>query len=99
MFREAARSSIGSHMPAKPLELKHTIKLIQELTVEIDEIETAIERIMDEEIQSPTLTIPGISYRMGAMIIAEIGDFSLFDSADKILAYAGSLPPPINQDS
>ena len=92
MFREVARSSIGSLMPAKSLELKHTIKLIHELTIEIDEIETAIKRIMDEEIQSPILTIPGISYRMGAMIIAEIGDFSRFDSADKILAYAGMSP-------
>ena len=92
MFRDAARSSIGSHMPAKSLELKHTIKLIQELTAEIDEIEAAIKRIMDEEIQSPILTIPGISYRMGAMILAEIGDFSRFDSADKILAYAGISP-------
>ena len=92
MFRDVARSSIGSHMPTKSLELKHTIKLIQELTVEIDEIEAAIKRIMDEQIQSPILTIPGISYRMGAMIIAEIGDFSRFDSADKILAYAGMSP-------
>ena len=91
-FRDAARSSIGSHMPAKSLELKHTIKLIQELTIEINEIETAIKQIMDEQIQSPILTIPGISYRMGAMIIAEIGDFSRFDSADKILAYAGMSP-------
>lgn len=91
-FREAARNSIGSLMPAKSLELKHTIKLIQELTSEIDEIETAIKRIMDEEIQSPILSIPGISYRMGAMIIAEIGDFNRFDSADKILAYAGMSP-------
>lgn len=92
LFRDTARSSIGSHMPAKSLELKHTIKLIQELTTEIDEIEAAIKQIMDEEIQSPILTIPGISYRMGAMIIAEIGDFSRFDSADKILAYAGMSP-------
>ena len=37
---------------------------------------------MDEEIQFPILTIPGIRYRMGAMIITEIGDFSRFDSAD-----------------
>ena len=92
LFRETARSSIGSVMPAKSLELKHTIKLIQELTSEIDEIETVIKQIMDEEIQSPILTIPGISYRMGAMIIAEIGDFHRFDSADKILAYAGMSP-------
>ena len=92
LFRETAKSSIGSHMPAKSLELKHTIKLIQELTTEIDEVEAEIKRIMDLEINSPILTIPGISYRMGAMIIAEIGDFRRFDSADKILAYAGMSP-------
>lgn len=91
MFREAARSSIGSNMPAKSLELKHTIKLIHELNTEIDEIENQIKIIMDK-INSPILTIPGISYRMGAMIIAEIGDFSRFDSPDKILAYAGMSP-------
>lgn len=90
-FREAARNSVGSNMPAKSLELKHTIKLIQELDSEIEEIESEINRIMDE-LASPILSIPGISYRMGAMIIAEIGDFSRFDSPDKILAYAGLSP-------
>ena len=44
---------------------------------------------MMDWIASPILTIPGISYRMGAMILTEIGDFSRFDSPDKILAYAG----------
>ncbi len=92
IFREAARSSIGSHMPAKSLELKHTIKFIQELTSEIDDIEASIKRIMDDDIRSPILTIPGISYRMGAMIIAEICDFNRFDSTDKLLAYAGMSP-------
>ena len=90
-FRNAARTSIGSNMPAKSLELKHTIKLIRELTSDIDEIEHEIKLIMDE-INSPILSIPGINYRMGAMIIAEIGDFNRFDSPDKILAYAGFSP-------
>jgi transposase len=90
-FRNAAITSIGSNMPAKSLELKHTIKLIQELTSEIDEIENEIKIIMDE-INSPILSIPGINYRMGAMIIAEIGDFNRFASPDKILAYAGFSP-------
>ena len=90
-FRDSARASIGSNMPAKSLELKHTIKLIQELDSEIDEIENEIKIIMDE-INSPILSIPGINYRMGAMIIAEIGDFNRFDSPDKILAYAGFSP-------
>ena len=91
MFRDAASTSIGSNMPAKSLELKHTIKLIQELDIEINEIENEIKIIMDE-INSPILSIPGINYRMGAMIIAEIGDFNRFDSPDKILAYAGLSP-------
>ena len=90
-FREAARASIDSNMPAKSLELKHTIKLILEFGSEIEEIENEIKIIIDE-INSPILSIPGINYRMGAMIIAEIGDFSRFDSPDKILAYAGFSP-------
>ena len=76
-------------MPTKSLELKHAIRFIRELGVVINEIENDIRRIMDEDIRSPILTIPGISYRMGAMIIAKIGDFSRFDSPDRILAYAG----------
>ena len=90
-FRDAARNSIGSVMPAKSLELKHTIRLIGELDSEIAEIEDSIKTIMDE-INSPILSIPGISYRMGAMIIAEIGDFERFSTPDKILAYAGLSP-------
>ena len=90
-IREAARTSIGSNMPAKSLELRHTLRLIGELDSEITEIESEIKRIMDQ-ISSPILTIPGIGYHMGAMILAEIGDFSRFDSPDKILAYAGVSP-------
>ena len=90
-IRETARASIGSAMPAKSLELQHTIRLIRELDKEINEIEAAIKTIIDE-MTPPILTIPGISYRMGAMILAEIGDFSRFDSPDKLLAYAGLSP-------
>ena len=90
-IRDAARASIGSRMPAKSLELKHTIRRIGELDAEIEEIEKEISSLMDE-IQSPITSIPGMGIRMGAMILAEIGDFSCFDSADKILAYAGMSP-------
>ena len=90
-IREAARTSIGSVMPAKSMELQHTIRMISELDREISEIEVAIKTIIDE-MAPPILSIPGISYRMGAMILAEIGDFSRFDSPDKLLAYAGLSP-------
>ena len=90
-IRDAATASIGTAMPSKSMELRHTIHLIEVISQEIDEIESAINTIM-ESIGSPITTIPGIKNRMGAMIIAEIGDFSRFDSADQILAYAGLSP-------
>lgn len=91
IFRDAARNSIGSYMPAKSLELKHTIKLIAELTVEIDEVEAEIKRMVDS-LGTTLLTIPGIGYSSAAMILAEIGDFSNFETPDKILAFAGMSP-------
>lgn len=90
-IRETARQSIGSYLPAKSLELKHTIKLINELSDEIAEIEAEIKKVMDI-IDSPILSIPGIGINLGAIIIAEIGDFSRFDNPDKILAFAGCSP-------
>ena len=90
-IRNAARNSIGSRMLAKSLELQHTIQLIRELDAEIEEIEAEIQAIMNE-LHSPITTIPGIGFRMGAMILAEVGDFSRFESPDKLLAYAGLSP-------
>lgn len=41
-----------------------------------------------DEINPSIFTIPSTSYRMGAII----GDFSRFDSTDKLLAYAEMSP-------
>ena len=90
-IQDAARASVGSAMSAKSLELRHTIRLIRELNAEIADIEASIQSVM-EELHSPITTIPGMGLRMGAMILAEAGDFSRFDSPDKVLAYAGLSP-------
>ncbi len=90
-IREAARHSVGISMPAKSLELQHTIRLIRELDSEIAEIEREIKHMMDK-IDSPLLGIPGMGFRMAAMILAEIGDISRFDSPDKLLAFSGVSP-------
>ena len=90
-IRDAARNSIGSWMPAKSLELQHTIRLVHELDSEIAEIEEQIQSLMDE-LDSPITSIPGLGFRMAAMILAEVGDFTRFDSPDKLLAYAGMSP-------
>ena len=90
-IREAARRSVSAYLPAKSLELRHTIKLIREMNDEITEIETEIKKIMDS-IDSPILSVPGISYSLGAVIVSEVGDFSRFDNPDKLLAFAGCSP-------
>ena len=89
--RDAARRSVGSSIIAKSMELKNTIQFIKMLSESIDDVEAKIETMMNE-IKSPILSIPGISYRMGAMILAEIGDISRFSSPDKLLAYTGLSP-------
>lgn len=90
--RDAARNSIGFRISTKSLELKHTIQLIQMLDTEIAEIEEEINLIMDE-VHSPITTIPGMGIRMGAVILAEVGEFSNLGSADKLLTYAVLSPP------
>ncbi|MFR1554797.1 MAG: IS110 family transposase, partial [Coriobacteriales bacterium] len=45
-IRNAAISSVGCVLPAKSLELKHTVALIRVLSEEIEEIETEIKKLM-----------------------------------------------------
>ena len=90
-IKAAAKASIGRASPSLTLELKQTIKMAGVLNAEIKEINAEIEKIM-RDIDSPILSIPGIGFINGAMILAEIGDFSRFSSPDKILAFAGISP-------
>lgn len=90
-IRKASASLFRSVQPAKSLELKHTIHLIEVLSAEIDENEAAINANMDT-LNPPMTTIPVLESRMGAMILAEVGDFSRFDNPDQILAYAALSP-------
>lgn len=76
---------------SKSMELRHTIHLIEVLTSEIDEIEASINTTMDS-LNSPITTIPGLKNCMSAMILAEVGDFSRFDSANQLSAYTELSP-------
>ena len=49
-----------------------------------------------DEVGKNIMSIPGISYTNGALILGEIGDINNFESADKLLAYAG-LDPSVYQ--
>lgn len=94
-LRKAARSSIGSCNPVHSLELQQTITRIQLIESQVKELDLLIRDIIDR-LNPQILTIPGISYNLAGIILAEIGDFSKFSSAEKVLAFAG-LEPSIYQ--
>jgi transposase len=91
LIKETAANSIGSDSRALSFELSQTISFIELYTAEIAKIDTEIKAIMDE-LQSPILSIPGISYGLGSVILSEIGDIRNFDSPSKLLAFAGLEP-------
>ena len=90
-IRELARKSIGLNSNSVSLELKQTISIIRFIQEQLDDVEKRIKEIL-KEINSPILTIPGISFKTAGSILAEIGDISRFDSPAKLLAFAGLDP-------
>lgn len=90
-IRNLARKSIGLNSNSVSFELKQTISIIQFIQEQLDDVEKRIKQIL-KEINSPILTIPGISFKTAGSILAEIGDISRFDSPAKLLAFAGLDP-------
>ncbi len=94
-LKSLAKSSVGTGNTHVSIQITQSITQIELLEEQIDEIEETIKSIM-LELDSVIMTIPGISYINGAMILGEIGDISKFSHPSKLLAYAG-LDPSVNQ--
>lgn len=90
-IRELARKSIDLNSNSVSFELKQNISIIQFIQEQLDDVEKRIKEIL-KEINSPILSIPGISFKTAGSILAEIGDISRFDSPSKLLAFAGLDP-------
>lgn len=90
-IKEAARKSIGTSTTFLSMELVQTIDRLLLLKSQVSEVEKQIDSIM-KLIDSPLTTIPGVSTNTAAIIYAEIGDFTKFESPAKILAFAGMEP-------
>ena len=90
-IRDLARVSIGTNSPSISFELRQVIQTILFLQSQIDEIDKELKKLIDE-LNSPIMSIPGISYVTAAFILAEIGDINNFDSPSKLQAFAGLDP-------
>ena len=94
-LKSLAKDSIGLDNPAIELQIQCLIKQLRLYQKQISDIDLSIMTIM-EIINSPILTIPGVGYTLGAMIISEIDNIKKFSNPSKLLAFAG-LDPVVKQ--
>lgn len=90
-LKELASNSIGSSNRSTSFELQQTIRLVQSVQSEIDTLDKQIKIVVDE-LNTPLLTIPGISYTLASIMLAEIGEIERFSTPAKLLAFAGMEP-------
>ena len=96
LFRsDLAKSSVGIDNPSLSLQIKHAILQIELYNQQIAEIEVLYKSILDD-MHSPILTIPGMSYNQAAVIVGCIGDINRFEHSCQLLAYSG-LDPSVVQ--
>ena len=93
-LKELAKTSVGINNPTLSLQIKHAILQIELYDEQIKEVENLYQKIIDE-MYSPILTIPGMSYNQAAVILACIGDINRFQHSCQLLAYAGLDPSVI----
>ena len=90
-IQELSKKSIGTISRSLSFELKQVIQTILFLQSQIDDIDKELKSLIGE-LNSPIMSIPGISYVTAAYILAEIGDINNFDSPAKLQAFAGLAP-------
>lgn len=94
-LRVLAQKSVGASDSALSIQITHTISQIELLDSQLEQVETEMTDIMKFN-DSVIMTIPGIGYINGGMILGEIGDVHRFSNPNKLLAFAG-LDPSVYQ--
>ena len=94
-LRALAQKSVGASDSAISIQITQTIQQIELLDSQLKKIEAEITEIMKFN-DTVLMTIPGIGYINGGMILGEIGDIHRFSNPNKLLAFAG-LDPTVYQ--
>ena len=94
-LRILAQKSVGSNDSSLSIQITQTIAQIELLDSQVDTVESPMKTIM-RSLDSVIMTVPGIDYVNGGMILGEIGDIFRFPNPAKLLAFAG-LDPAVHQ--
>lgn len=90
-LRALAQKSVGANDSVLSIQITHTIAQIELLDSQLNSVEAEMKDIMKFN-SSVTITIPGIDYINGGMILGEISDIHRFSCPNKLLAFAGLDP-------
>lgn len=94
-LRILAQKSVGCNDSSISTQITQTIELIELLDSQVHDVESEIELIVNS-LDSVIMTIPGIGFINGGMILGEIGDITRFSNPSKVLAFSG-LDPTVYQ--
>ena len=94
-LRVLAQKSVGSSDKSLSIQITQSIEQIELLDRQLELIESEMKDIVTS-LDSVIMTIPGIGYVNGGMILGEIGDITRFSNPSKLLAFAG-LDPSVYQ--
>lgn len=94
-LRVLAQKSVGTSDKSLSIQITQSIEQIELLDRQLDQIESEMEDIV-KSLDSVIMTILGIGYINGGMILGEIGDITRFTKPSKLLAFAG-LDPSVYQ--
>ena len=94
-LRALAQKSVGSNDSTISIQITQSIAQIELLDRQVKTVESQMKEAVLKA-DSVIMTIPGINYVNGGMIIGELGDITRFSHSSKVLAFAG-LDPAVYQ--
>lgn len=90
-LKQAAKASVGFYSLAEEIQIRHLIAQIELIHAQLTEIDKKIEEF-SLQIDSPIISIPGISHFSGTSILAELGDICNYSKPSQIIKRAGVAP-------
>ena len=94
-LRVLAQKSVGVNDSSLSIQITHTIEQIELLDSQLLHIELEMANLVTC-LHSVLMTVPGIGFVNGGIILGEIGDIHRFSEPKKLLAFAG-LDPSVHQ--
>ena len=94
-LRVLTQKSVGVNDSSLSIQITHTIEQIELLDSQLFHTELEMANLVTC-LHSVIMTIPGIGFINGGMILGEIGDIHHFSEPKKLLAFAG-LDPSVHQ--